>query len=900
MAKSYNLTLQLNLQGPSNLRSVTSRIKKELSSASGNLNVQIDKRSLASIDSATKKIRVMTGVLQESRSAAIALNSSMSRLGNTFGRIQTVTAKANKNWQKVNRNLSTARTRFKKATDSSNKLTRSIAKQIKSVAGYAVINRAIGGITTAIDRSLRSFIEFERNLNRIQQITNVSSGSINNLSKTIRNLGVSFGVSSSEIAEVALIFTQTGLKAQEVAGALKAVAQASLAPTFTNMRDAAEGAIAVFRQFDIAADQLESVFDSINAVAGKFAVEFDDIVAAIQRGGGAFAVASKGIDTGAESLNKFIALFTTARATTRESAETIATGIRTITARLQRLGTQVAVEDLIGVSLSNDGQFVGVYKAIEIISQRIKELGLSTQDVKFAQLVEELGGIRQISRVIPLLTQFEVAQDALNVAQNASGSTAKAAAGAQQTLQVQLQSTLEAWNDLVGAFSNNGPLRATFGFVLNLTKGFLNFAKSFEPFLPIITALAGIKIAKGIGGLLGGGGGGLGGLFGGGGKNKGGPDQQAVINATASQTSATTGQTQATTNQITAIQSNTNSIETLTNAITGLATAISGNQSSAGSPGLLGPDGKPLAFASGGVVPGSGNRDTVPAMLTPGEFVVRKNAVSAIGAGKLQAMNKYNRGGPILEEDTIGAMILGRKGSSLPSTEGVVGQGTIITKGDILAGSKEEKVRSTVQQVVPDDKKYNLIKERADSTIRATIDKAIDTVAINSAKILQKQLESDLSIPKLNGKNNKKNFIKSLNEGYRGNLFEQIISLIQNEGKFADKQNPQAPFDFIGPLKDPLRDLYPAIKDISYKDAKASTKAAEKESFSRKLANEIKNQNSATDTDSGLTAETKEIYDRLKKGDSEISLSNFIKTKVSQTASGSTIKTRRQKLKQEL
>ena len=34
-----------------------------------------------------------------------------------------------------------------------------------------------------------------------------------------------------------------------------------------------------------------------------------------------------------------------------------------------------------------------------------------------------------------------------------------------------------------------------------------------------------------------------------------------------------------------------------------------------------------LAFARGGYVPGSGNRDTVPAMLTPGEFVIRKKAV---------------------------------------------------------------------------------------------------------------------------------------------------------------------------------------------------------------------------------------------------------------------------------
>jgi TP901 family phage tail tape measure protein len=47
-----------------------------------------------------------------------------------------------------------------------------------------------------------------------------------------------------------------------------------------------------------------------------------------------------------------------------------------------------------------------------------------------------------------------------------------------------------------------------------------------------------------------------------------------------------------------------------------------------------------LGFATGGEVPGSGTGDTVPAMLTPGEFVIRKAAVRSIGVGVLAAMNR--------------------------------------------------------------------------------------------------------------------------------------------------------------------------------------------------------------------------------------------------------------------
>ena len=44
-------------------------------------------------------------------------------------------------------------------------------------------------------------------------------------------------------------------------------------------------------------------------------------------------------------------------------------------------------------------------------------------------------------------------------------------------------------------------------------------------------------------------------------------------------------------------------------------------------------------YAVGGVVPGSGNGDTVPAMLTPGEFVNRQSSVAYYGADLFRALN---------------------------------------------------------------------------------------------------------------------------------------------------------------------------------------------------------------------------------------------------------------------
>jgi hypothetical protein len=75
---------------------------------------------------------------------------------------------------------------------------------------------------------------------------------------------------------------------------------------------------------------------------------------------------------------------------------------------------------------------------------------------------------------------------------------------------------------------------------------------------------------------------------------------------------------------------------------------------------------------SGGGVPGVGNTDTVPAMLTPGEFVVNKEATSK-NLGLLKAINdggvqKLNGGGEVLDEiAAVKALGFGGSGKVSPS-----------------------------------------------------------------------------------------------------------------------------------------------------------------------------------------------------------------------------------------
>ena len=101
------------------------------------------------------------------------------------------------------------------------------------------------------------------------------------MEKEITKLATTLGVSSESLASVAITLAQAGLSAEETRVALVALAKTELAPSFDNITDTTEGAIAALRQFGLQASELEGVLSSINAVSKAFAVESKDIIAAI-------------------------------------------------------------------------------------------------------------------------------------------------------------------------------------------------------------------------------------------------------------------------------------------------------------------------------------------------------------------------------------------------------------------------------------------------------------------------------------------------------------------------------------------------------------------------------------------------------------------------------------------
>lgn len=557
---AFNLTAELNLRGPSNINQVVGNIRRQLSTLTLDLN--INPNTSRGVQAVTANIRTLSTALRDAQSNAAALSSTLSNLVTTINNAGNAAANAGNAINRLNTQTRAAQNAARDGATAMENFGAQSALAIRRFAAFTVATGTVYAFARALSSAYSEFVNFNKEFVRLQQVTNTSASGLSDLSQEITRLSTSLGVSSSELLTVSSTLAQAGLSASQTKTALEALAKSALAPSFDSLNETVEGSIALMRQFGLSAGDLESALGSINAVAAKFAVESSDIITAIQRTGGVFASASKGVSQGKDALNEFIAVFTSVRATTRESAETIATGLRTIFTRIQRGNTIQALKEY-GIRLTDlEDKFVGPYEAVRRLSEGLKNL--DPRDLRFSSIVEELGGFRQIGKVIPLIQQFATAQQALSVAQRGSGSLAGDAAKAQESLAIRVNKVREEFIALIRDIGQTQSFQKFVDISLQLASALISVASAAKDVLPAITAIAAIRAVPAIAQFAGG----FGRSFTR--RNQGGPIQK---------------------------------------------------------------------FATGGLVPGSGNRDTVPAMLTPGEFVIRKKAVETIGATNLARMN---------------------------------------------------------------------------------------------------------------------------------------------------------------------------------------------------------------------------------------------------------------------
>ena len=211
----FNLTAQLNLRGPSNVKQIVSDIQKQLGTITGNVNLKINTTT-------TRDVTALNAALQQ-------LNVNLAQTQtNASGAASAISAFANAA-RSVNRNISSTATQINNTTNATNKLTQSQKSVTKAVsqssttmqefgkqsalavrrfAAYSAATGTILGLTNAIRSGLTAFIAYEKEFVKVQQVTDKTASQLGGLNKEINRLSTSLGVASSDLIGVSSTLAQ--------------------------------------------------------------------------------------------------------------------------------------------------------------------------------------------------------------------------------------------------------------------------------------------------------------------------------------------------------------------------------------------------------------------------------------------------------------------------------------------------------------------------------------------------------------------------------------------------------------------------------------------------------------------------------------------------------------------
>lgn len=473
------------------------------------------------------------------------------------------------NLTKAQSDIKRIETATKKATKASANFGEAVGNAAKRFTAYSTAVFLLLRLSNAIQVATDRAVDFNTELTKIAQTTNKDRGEIYGKADKLLDISKKYGLVNSKVAQLTRTLAQTGLSFEDAAKGAEKLAKTTLLSTFDNVSDTTEGLIVLMNTFKLSADKAGESLDFINVISKKYATESADYVQALKRAGGVFQT------TGSDA-KELIALFTVVRDTTRESAEVIGTGFRSIFPKLQRPKTIDYFREL-GIELTKlEGgtqKFIGNLEAIVAISEGLKRLNIGPGSIKFAEVVEKIGDARQQSRVIPLLLRAKEAQDIYRESINATAQTEKDVIAAKKELSAQLVLLRANFDALVRDIVSDPVFQFLARGMIVAANAAIELVRELKPLVFLLSSIAGFRLGR---------------------------------------------------------------------------TLFSGLKSSLKSGGFsLGF----LGLNSGGSIPGVGNTDKIPALLTPGEYVINKQAAAVIGEkglGNLNKLKRYNKGGPVV------------------------------------------------------------------------------------------------------------------------------------------------------------------------------------------------------------------------------------------------------------
>ena len=297
---------------------------------------------------------------------------------------------------------------------------------LKNTARWQISSSMLHGFMGALQGAYSYAQDLNRSLNDIQIVTQASDEHMAKFAEQANKSAKALSSTTTAYTKASLIYYQQGLNDQQVKERTDVTIKMANV-TGQSAQQVSDQLTAIWNNFAEGSGNLEYYADVITALGAATASSSEEI----SRGLSKFAAIA---DTVGLSYENATAALATITATTRQSADTVGTGLRTLFSRLQSVSLGETLED--GVNLTKYS------KALETVGVSIldakgnlrdmddilEDLGSKWDQINDSQktaLAQTVGGVRQYTTLMALMDNFDFYKQNQDVAKNSAGTLEK-------------------------------------------------------------------------------------------------------------------------------------------------------------------------------------------------------------------------------------------------------------------------------------------------------------------------------------------------------------------------------------------------------------------------------------------------------------------------------------------
>ena len=293
---------------------------------------------------------------------------------------------------------------------------------IKNTINWQISSSLIHGVVGQVQSAINYAEKLNTSLTNIRIVTNQNNEQMAKFAEQANQAARRLNTTTTAYTNASLIYYQQGLGDKEVAERTETTLKLANVSK-QSVETVSSQLTAIWNNYAEGSGNLEHYADVITALGAATASSSQEIATGLQK----FAAVGKTVGLSYDYATTALATVT---ATTRQSADTVGTGLRTLFSRLQGLKLGDTLED--GVNLNKYSAAlatVGVniqdqYGKVKDMDQILDELGSKWQNISKEQqiaLAQTVGGVRQYTNLIALMDNWDKFQQNLTVAQGADG-----------------------------------------------------------------------------------------------------------------------------------------------------------------------------------------------------------------------------------------------------------------------------------------------------------------------------------------------------------------------------------------------------------------------------------------------------------------------------------------------